>query len=151
MLKTIVSVFIVMFAFALVVEAREKAYVLAMQKCNSSSPDFTLHGLWPEWAQDCPAPSFNQRELSSILGEMNMYWLSCPGFGTTNTQFWTHEWKKHGSCSNMTELNFFSTALKLRQQYASRCQGGNKCEVCLTKDLAPCSSSADGVITINEN
>merc|ERR1711988_162666 len=37
-----------------------------------------------------------------------------PSFGHPNESFWSHEFQKHGTCSNMDELDYFKAALKLR-------------------------------------
>jgi ribonuclease I len=35
---------------------------------------------------------------------------------------WTHEWEKHGTCSNMTQLDYFNTSLHLlSQSNTSKC------------------------------
>lgn len=57
-------------------------------------------------------------QISDLTSNLQKNWptLACPsGDGTT---FWTHEWEKHGTCSE-SELDqhaYFQTALKLRNQ-----------------------------------
>jgi hypothetical protein len=103
------------------VDAQESIYfVLALQKCNSSGPH-TIHGLWPQyskykWPSDCPGPAFSTSAIESIFDNMSKYWLSCPQDPTDDTQFWTHEWTKHGTCSGWDELTYFSNGIKVYLQ-----------------------------------
>merc|ERR1712238_632438 len=71
------------------------------QKCKGSNT-VTLHGLWPQWKESC-SNSFDESEVSGVEDQLKEYWLSCPEYGGDNNDFWSHEWKKHGSCSGMTE------------------------------------------------
>jgi len=105
-----------------------------MQTCQGSST-FTLHGLWPEWANECSGTALDVNALSSIRSDLEKYWLSCPEFGSDNETFWSHEWEKHGTCSGMGQLEFFQKGLALRQQYVSKCSGGSTCTVCFDKTL----------------
>ncbi|XP_043707037.1 ribonuclease 2 isoform X2 [Telopea speciosissima] len=99
--------------------------------CRSNSPtEFTIHGLWPDyndgtWPECCSRSSFNMKEISSLLGELQKYWpsLSCGSpstcFGGRGV-FWAHEWEKHGTCSSPVihdEYTYFLTALNLYSKY----------------------------------
>jgi hypothetical protein len=105
-------------------------YVLAMQKCAGAS-EFTLHGLWPV-AESCKGKPFSDAPIIDLLPEMKVDWLSCPEKGGDNEGFWSHEWQKHGTCSGLSEHDFFAAALALRAQYAPKC----------TQD--PCRLECDG-------
>jgi len=72
-----------------------ECYDLQLQKWKDGT--WTLHGLWPEWKQDCQAPAFDYNLLKPILPEMEKKWPSLH----ENKDFWAHEWTKHGSCSGM--------------------------------------------------
>lgn len=72
----------------------------------------TIHGLWPQWANNCPGPAFNIRALSSLTNKLNNDWPSCVGTGG-NVAFWQHEWEKHGTCSKLSLQSYFSTTLSL--------------------------------------
>eukprot|EP00501_MAST-03F_sp_TOSAG23-6_P001515 GSMAST32.ASY1.ANO1.1577.1 assembled CDS len=93
---------------------------------------FTLHGLWPSregkrvksYPCNCENDPFNVSKLKPIMHDMEEYW---PSFSTlpihSNSGFWSHEWTKHGTCalyenlpSIKSELDYFSTALKLRSE-----------------------------------
>ena len=115
--------------------------VLALQKCQGSS-DWTLHGLWPEWGQNCGSEEFDESQISSIEGDMEKYWLSCPEYSDTNLEFWDHEWSKHGTCTSDVQKTFFSDGLAARSKFLSKCDSasGTSCEMCLT---ASSKSSTD--------
>lgn len=66
--------------------------------------------------------------------------VSCNG---DNPAFWKHEWSKHGTCANMTQLEYFQTGLKLHQRYVDQCDDDAKkrnskyidCRICLDMKL----------------
>ncbi|ORX62232.1 RNase Sy [Hesseltinella vesiculosa] len=105
------------------------------------SDAFTMHGLWPDTCNGgqtgstgCDSTrsysnvgSIIQSYNSTLYDNMNTYWPSDAG---ANTNFWTHEWDKHGTCvstlapkcyanyQQYEDVNdYFSTALGLRAQY----------------------------------
>merc|ERR1719453_3008624 len=105
--------------FALLAAAAAQSWTLALQECSGSAT-FTLHGLWPN-SDDCSQEPFDMSKIQNMTGELEQYWRSCPEFHSNNNEFWTHEWETHGVCSGMDEATFFSTALRLRLQYAAQC------------------------------
>lgn len=75
-------------------------------------PNFTVHGVWPEykngsWPSWC-ARDFNVEEIEGIMAQLFGVW---PSFSGDTIEFWQHEWNKHGSCANMSELEYFASAL----------------------------------------
>ena len=116
-------------------------YVLAMQKCAGAS-EFTLHGLWPA-AESCPGKPFSDALVKDLLPEMKVDWLSCPEKGGDNEGFWSHEWQKHGTCSGLSEHDFFAAALELRTQYASKCTQ-DPCRLQCDGPTGPCAAMAQG-------
>lgn len=51
------------------------------------------------------------------MTSMNKYWPSLNG---PNSDFWSHEWSKHGTCAENvlpTQYDFFSTTLGLLQKF----------------------------------
>ncbi|GAB2280271.1 Ribonuclease pancreatic beta-type [Dionaea muscipula] len=86
--------------------------------------DFSIHGLWPNY-KDGSYPSncdgdnpFDSSKVSGLIGRMEAEWpsLSCPS--SDNTRFWSHEWLKHGTCSEsiLDEYGYFKAALDLKNQ-----------------------------------
>ncbi|XP_039069478.1 ribonuclease 1-like [Hibiscus syriacus] len=86
--------------------------------------DFGIHGLWPNYndgsyPQNCDSGNpFDESKISDLIGNMRKNWptLACPsGSGET---FWSHEWEKHGTCSESVfdQHNYFETTLGLKQQ-----------------------------------
>ncbi|KAM4772655.1 ribonuclease T2-like [Rhinophrynus dorsalis] len=88
--------------------------------CESLPDYWTLHGLWPDKAQMCNHSwPFDYSQIQDILSEMNQYWPDL--LHPNKTQFWKHEWQKHGTCAASLEcLNsqhkYFSKGLDLYKQ-----------------------------------
>lgn len=81
---------------------------------------FTIHGLWPQYSaggypQDCTTEAYNPQTAKNIGSDILQYWpdveyaLSDPLY----TSFWEHEWTKHGTCSGLTQQNYFQYAINL--------------------------------------
>nr|CAC50874.1 S-like RNAse 28 [Antirrhinum mollissimum] len=98
---------------------------------GSNAPaEFTIHGLWPDyndgsWPSCCTGKKFEEKEISTLLGDLNKYWPSLSCGSPSNCHggkglFWEHEWEKHGTCSSSVtgaEYNYFVTALKVYFKY----------------------------------
>lgn len=89
-------------------------YYLSLLNDNNK---WHIHGLWPQDSKDsypsfCRTVSFDINKLSNIIDKLNEYWYSLE---EKNDLFWSHEWKKHGSCmfNNIDELDYFNKALEL--------------------------------------
>lgn len=86
--------------------------------------DFGIHGLWPNnndgsYPSNCdPNSPFNPREISDLTTSMRRNWptLACPS--GSGVDFWSHEWEKHGTCSEsvLDQHGYFQKALSLKQQ-----------------------------------
>mmetsp|Transcript_31905 Transcript_31905/g.48931 ORF Transcript_31905/g.48931 Transcript_31905/m.48931 type:complete len:245 (-) Transcript_31905:87-821(-) len=80
----------------------------------------TIHGLWPErqdgtWPSTCSNEPFNDSTWADVGPDLERLW---PNVKTKDTEeaytgFWKHEWSKHGTCSGLSQDNYFSAALKL--------------------------------------
>lgn len=113
--------------------------ILALQRCNETSP-YTIHGLWPTWnattwPQFCDNSTiFDESKLEiGVIKAMNINWFSCPGFGT-NFDFWSHEWSKHGTCSGLTQNEYFSRGLSYYLNgtlWAGKCPEEDSTQECL--------------------
>ncbi|KAJ4980509.1 hypothetical protein NE237_031346 [Protea cynaroides] len=86
--------------------------------------NFSIHGLWPNY-NDGTYPSycdssnpFDPTQIADLESSLQVSWpsLSCPS--SDDTSFWTHEWDKHGTCSEtiLDEHAYFSAALDLKNQ-----------------------------------
>mmetsp|Transcript_38525 Transcript_38525/g.108972 ORF Transcript_38525/g.108972 Transcript_38525/m.108972 type:complete len:159 (-) Transcript_38525:71-547(-) len=120
-------------AGAMVCHRVGECYHLQFQECKHTTR-LTLHGLWPQWGDHCEGPGFSLDAIAPLRGEMEADWPSCPEHGRSDEEFWAHEWKKHGKCSGMGQLEYFTEALKLARQYKDTC-AGETCAVCLSRDL----------------
>lgn len=83
---------------------------------------FTIHGLWPEsfdgsWPQYCDNEPFSMAAVADLLPEMRAQW---PSMWHTDAAFWTHEWRRHGTCESSvfaTQHDFFAAVLQLHRQF----------------------------------
>lgn len=80
----------------------------------------TIHGLWPQradgtWPSSCTDEPFDEKVLDDIgFEKIERLWPNVkadsrgePGY----TDFWMHEWTKHGTCSGLNQDEYFETAL----------------------------------------
>jgi ribonuclease T2 len=77
-------------------------------QCGGRPYSFVVHGLWPQYENGFPeycqrpAPRLNRNIVSSMLDLM-----PAPGLIF-------NEWDKHGTCSGLSERNYFETIRKAR-------------------------------------
>lgn len=82
------------------------------QQCASGRPyGFVVHGLWPQYEQGFPqdcdtsqprnVPFAQAKQLSDIM----------PSTGLV-----TYQWRKHGSCSGLTQRDYFATMRQAMQR-----------------------------------
>ncbi|WOK94253.1 extracellular ribonuclease LE-like [Canna indica] len=86
--------------------------------------DFGIHGLWPNYndgsyPSNCdPNSPYDPSKISDLLGSMGANWptLACPS--GDGSKFWSHEWEKHGTCSEskLEQHSYFEAALNLKKQ-----------------------------------
>nr|AHH02661.1 RNase-like major storage protein [Panax notoginseng] len=84
---------------------------------------FTIHGLYPYNAKMapglyCDGTAFDVNSVSDFQAEMHLAWPSHET-NTEDKQFWEHEWKKHGRCSEalLKQTDYFRTALAFRKAF----------------------------------
>ncbi|KAF7014646.1 unnamed protein product [Triticum aestivum] len=95
--------------------------------------DFGIHGLWPNYAACRPAGETNRTRcwpdfcnatntfapslISDLKSDMDRNWgtLSCRS--NDSTAFWSHEWSRHGTCSNMDQHAYFLAALRYKARF----------------------------------
>jgi ribonuclease I len=101
----------------------------------------TIHGLWPQridgtWPSECTSERLRDQfyispedASNSIMPELEEKWpnIKADSNSRSHTEFWEHEWDKHGTCSGLVQFDYFSKALGLlletpsvvRQAYGS--------------------------------
>ncbi|XP_012859882.1 ribonuclease T2 [Echinops telfairi] len=89
----------------------------------SSPPDYwTIHGLWPDKGEECNRSwPFRLEEIKDLMPEMKMYWPDVLHPSPNSSQFWKHEWDKHGTCAAQldtldSERKYFGKSLDLYRQ-----------------------------------
>lgn len=147
--------------------------------CVSPNPywktHLTIHGLWPEYSdgsypETCsPAKPFSKKALAgSLKRQLDLYWPNQKTASTTSSQhyrFWKYEWYKHGTCSGLTQREYFESALtyqtptplEIQKDYGKRilkrdlveAYGGNVATICskgrYLKEVRSCLAvGADG-------
>eukprot|EP00406_Dinophysis_acuminata_P044038 CAMPEP_0179299484 /NCGR_PEP_ID=MMETSP0797-20121207/46541_1 /TAXON_ID=47934 /ORGANISM="Dinophysis acuminata, Strain DAEP01" /LENGTH=144 /DNA_ID=CAMNT_0021008921 /DNA_START=60 /DNA_END=490 /DNA_ORIENTATION=+ len=110
-----------------------ECYHFQLQRCEGADK-LTIHGLWPQWDENCEGPEFDSGDISSIRTDMESNWLSCPEHKMSNEEFWSHEWKRHGTCSKMPVLQYFQRTLELYAQHTDACSA-DACALCFSEDL----------------
>ncbi|KAF8408107.1 hypothetical protein HHK36_007249 [Tetracentron sinense] len=93
-------------------------------KTGKPESDFSIHGLWPNYKDgsypsNCdPDSGFDLSEISDLTTRMQGSWpsLACPS--SDNMKFWSHEWNKHGTCSEsvLNQHEYFEAALNLQKK-----------------------------------
>ena len=96
-------------------ENPKRFYYLSLIKEQNNT--YSIHGLWPQYSTTsyptfCNKVSFDINKLQPIMTQLNQYWYSTE---QKNTDFWKHEYEKHGSCvfTPMTEEEYFQKTLEL--------------------------------------
>ncbi|XP_022889019.1 extracellular ribonuclease LE-like [Olea europaea var. sylvestris] len=117
------------FDFFYFVQQWPGSYCDTKQSCcypttGKPSTDFGIHGLWPNnndgsYPSDCDSSNrYDQRKISDLISRMQQSWptLACPS--NSGSSFWSHEWEKHGTCSEsvLDQHGYFKTALDLGAQ-----------------------------------
>ena len=86
---------------------------------------FTIHGLWPQYSDGgypsyCTDEAFNPDSPEAVgLDDMYQRWPNVQSATTDSDyeEFWEHEWTKHGTCSGMTQTNWFNATMNLGAFY----------------------------------
>ncbi|GER41414.1 ribonuclease NW [Striga asiatica] len=86
--------------------------------------NFGIHGLWPNnedgsYPSNCDSNNpYDQSKISELISRMQQDWatLACPS--NDGTKFWSHEWDKHGTCSEpvLDQNAYFKAALNLKSK-----------------------------------
>jgi ribonuclease I len=88
---------------------------------------FTIHGLWPEynngsWPQYCADETFRPSTIDKIgKAELRLYWPNAENVPMEpiiqgKYSIWDHEWSKHGTCTGLSQLDYFNETLFTYQE-----------------------------------
>ncbi|XP_074436349.1 ribonuclease T2 isoform X2 [Larus michahellis] len=94
---------------------------MSANDCQDPPEYWTIHGLWPDKAEECNRTwHFNVSEIKDLMPDMRRYWPDVLHSSLNRTQFWKHEWDKHGTCAATLEVlnsqkKYFGKALELYQ------------------------------------
>ncbi|KAF3431469.1 hypothetical protein FNV43_RR26200 [Rhamnella rubrinervis] len=117
------------FDFFYFVQQWPGSYCDTQQSCcypttGKPAADFGIHGLWPNrndgsYPSNCDSSKpFDQSQISDLTSSMQKNWptLACPS--GNGIKFWSHEWDKHGTCSEsvLDQHGYFQAALSLKKQ-----------------------------------
>ncbi|CAI5722195.1 unnamed protein product [Hyaloperonospora brassicae] len=84
----------------------------------------TLHGLWPELAGSappsfCSGEAFDAETIERELGidTLHEFWpdVKFQEASPKYTDFWKHEWARHGTCSGLKQVAYFASAINLER------------------------------------
>ncbi len=89
---------------------------------------FTIHGLWPQYIDGgypsyCTNVSFDATSIETAIGleTLEKYWPNVQE-DTDNanyTSFWEHEWSKHGTCTGLSQIDYFNQTVALIQRFGT--------------------------------
>ncbi|XXG70601.1 hypothetical protein AAC387_Pa07g0044 [Persea americana] len=117
------------FDFFYFVQQWPGSYCDTKQSCcypttGKPAADFGIHGLWPNYndgsyPSNCDSNSpFDASKIKDLTHSMQTNWptLACPS--GNGLKFWSHEWTKHGTCSESTldQHGYFQAALGLKDK-----------------------------------
>jgi len=94
--------------------------------------NFTIHGLWPQYSDSsysedgypsyCSSEAFDSNIINEIgYNTMTEKWPNVQSVpeDADYDSFWDHEWSKHGTCSELSQLDYFDAALNLTEYDAT--------------------------------
>ena len=88
---------------------------------------FTLHGLWPQYSaggypQTCTTEAYDVNSAKNVgMETMIQYWpdVQYAYDDPEYDQFWEHEWSKHGTCSGLSQDDYFQTAINMIKSFGT--------------------------------
>lgn len=89
--------------------------------------NFTIHGLWPQYDTTgypsyCSAESFDTNIPKEIgWNTMTTYYPDVKYVETSPDydSFWEHEWDKHGTCSGLSQYDYFQQVILLGETFTT--------------------------------
>jgi ribonuclease T2 len=82
----------------------------------------TLHGLWPDYGDGsyptlCSKEAFDYNKVVAAVGldDLEERWPNVQQAESSASydNFWVHEWTKHGTCTGLSQIDYFETGLKI--------------------------------------
>ncbi|XP_039033107.1 ribonuclease 1-like [Hibiscus syriacus] len=144
--------------------------------CGTPIPTvLTIHGIWPQDANDVPIPPYNAATnpcysqapitdplvlettaFTPIESNLISLWPDLKNPTKPGTGFWETEWLKHGTCSDYPNnpLDYFKSALTLRQGLTNPATGltpGNRYMVQDVIKIIQSHTKASPEIACNRN
>ncbi|CAN6199914.1 unnamed protein product [Urochloa humidicola] len=97
---------------------------------------------WPEFCDDGNA--LGLWAIRDLVKSLDQSWptLSCEG-GGRSFEFWSYEWKKHGTCSNLEPHDYFARALALKAAH-------NLTEILAGAGIVPSESETYSLSTVRD-
>lgn len=87
--------------------------------------NLTVHGLWPDYGDGtyptmCTSERFDHEKVIGAVGidVLEDVWPNIQvseDAGEKYDNFWKHEWSKHGTCSGLTQEEYFTAGVSLLQ------------------------------------
>ena len=83
--------------------------------------NLTIHGMWPQYnttgyPSSCSNEPFDT-SVPELIGTSDMiqYWPNVKEEESSSSydSFWEHEWSKHGTCTGLSQYDYFNNAIKL--------------------------------------
>ncbi len=71
---------------------------------------------------DCTTEPFDSGVVDAIgFSTMTQYWPDVKYAETdpNYTEFWNHEWTKHGTCSGLSQMNYFNSTIALIKSFGT--------------------------------
>lgn len=120
-----------MYVFAYIWEPESCYENPSWSQCNHPQKfweaNFVIHGLWPQYStggypSTCTDEQFDNNVIDIIgIDTMNKYWPNVKSNVTDPdyNSFWQHEWTKHGTCSPLTQIEYFNTTINLSKIFGT--------------------------------
>jgi ribonuclease I len=66
------------------------------------------------WPASCSTEPLDKRVVDKLAKDLDYYWPNIKDLpdDPDYSDFWSHEWGKHGTCSGLSQLDYFQTALE---------------------------------------
>ncbi|OEL17602.1 hypothetical protein BAE44_0021379 [Dichanthelium oligosanthes] len=70
---------------------------------------------WPQFYDN--GNPLSLQEIRDLVASLDKNWLMLSCKSRCSLEFWSYEWEKHGTCSNLEQHEYFSRALMLKARY----------------------------------